>query len=487
MLDLTTWQRLTLRVLDELHLDPKNVRLETPTTQVDADIVEDLFENENAFELVDAIAKIGYLTHEVPIAVRRGRKFVVVEGNRRLAALKAIQNPRIVPNHQARVAAAVRSMPKDRRDQLSSIEVLIAPTQEQANQIVAALHTSVLRRPWSPARQAAFFQAQIDAGRTYKQLVDRYPTIDVADFVLRARLIGRLRAAASQVPELEDFLKSREWRGSFSTLTRVFESRDFRDLTGITLDKSGQLATKLTDEQFSAVSMVILRGLQDRSMNTRSINTTKSPRFTQLVGELRETVRATADHEEPATESEVAARARRPGEQRGGERDTKNASDGSARTRIAEKQQHFLETQNVRAPGVFPAAIKLHLEELSIIDIQRLPNSTFLMLRALLEKSIKAYAEAKGVDIGKTRHTSKGGWVQLHNCLSWFVEHLETSGPKSLLQPAKRVQAGKLLYYPTSTDALNAMNHNHHFHVDPDEVVQAWNSIESLMRELMKP
>ena len=49
MLDTSSWQRLSLRVQDELFLDPKNVRLETTNAQVEADIIEDLFDNENAF------------------------------------------------------------------------------------------------------------------------------------------------------------------------------------------------------------------------------------------------------------------------------------------------------------------------------------------------------------------------------------------------------------------------------------------------------
>lgn len=71
MLDTASWPRKTLRVLDELHLDTKNVRLETPDAAVEADIVEDLFDNEGAFDLVEAIAQIGYLTHEIPVAIKR--------------------------------------------------------------------------------------------------------------------------------------------------------------------------------------------------------------------------------------------------------------------------------------------------------------------------------------------------------------------------------------------------------------------------------
>ncbi|OYX56497.1 MAG: hypothetical protein B7Y93_03635, partial [Micrococcales bacterium 32-70-13] len=196
---------MKLKVLGELHLDSKNVRLETTDAQVEADIIEDLFKNEDALGLVEAISRIGYLTHEVPIVVKRKGEYVVVEGNRRLAALKAIQNPKLVPDFEARVSTFAKSLGTT-REQLASIEVLVAPSPDEADQLIAALHTSNPRRPWSPARQAAFFQAQIDAGRNLKQLVDRYPTIDVKDFVLRARLVNRLKTAVKDEPALVDFI-----------------------------------------------------------------------------------------------------------------------------------------------------------------------------------------------------------------------------------------------------------------------------------------
>jgi len=171
LLDTSAWPHEKLRVLDDLHLDSKNVRLEIADAQVEADIIEDLFKNEGALGLVEAISKIGYLTHELPIAVKRQDEYVVVEGNRRLAALKAIQNPKLVPDYEARVSTFAKTL-GDVRKQLVTIEVLIAPNQDDADQLVAALHTSNPRKPWSPARQAAFFQAQIDSGRTLKQLVD---------------------------------------------------------------------------------------------------------------------------------------------------------------------------------------------------------------------------------------------------------------------------------------------------------------------------
>lgn len=150
--------------------------------------MEDLFANEDALSLVEGICKIGYLTHETPVVVKRRGKYVMVEGNRRLAALKAIQNPMLVPDYQTRIAALAALLPD--RSILLKVRVMIAPNQADADQLIAAIHTGNLRRPWTPGRQAAFFQAQIDAGREYKDLLVRYPTIDVRKFVFRAHIIN---------------------------------------------------------------------------------------------------------------------------------------------------------------------------------------------------------------------------------------------------------------------------------------------------------
>src|SRR4051812_22187944 len=126
MLNTSDWPEKKLDVLRDLHLDPKNVRLEIDP-KGEADILEDLFTNENALGLVDAISKVGYLTHDVPVAIKRGKKYVMVEGNRRLAALKAIQNPQLVPTHRARIAALSEGI--DDRSSLAKVRVMIAPDQ----------------------------------------------------------------------------------------------------------------------------------------------------------------------------------------------------------------------------------------------------------------------------------------------------------------------------------------------------------------------
>lgn len=496
LLDTSAWPRKRLKVLDEIHLDSRNVRLETTDAQVEADILEDLFKNEGALGLVEAISKIGYLTHEVPIVVERQNEYVVVEGNRRLAALKAIRNPKLVPDFEARVSTHAKALGK-MRSQLASIEVLVAPSQDEADQVVAALHTSNPRRPWSPARQAAFFQAQIDAGRTLKQLVGRYPTIDVKDFVLRARLVNRLKSAVKDDPVLVDFVGSASWKKGFSALTRIFESKDFKEITGAELDSDGKLTTKLSAKQFDQIARLIVVGLHEGDITTRTINKVSSPRFTRLVSDMRAIVTpdsgasVAAGSESKSADASAAGLGSGSAPASGGTTGTRAGSAGAG-TQPAEstpkagkrkRPATTLPTGHLSVPAAYPAAIGVHLEELSLLNIQRTPNATYLLLRVILEKSIKAYALEKKQTIGK----KTGKPVQLRECLDWFEGYIKQNGPKPLEAPIKRVQSGQGQHYMISQDALNSLHHNENFSAAAADVVAAWNAFDPLMRELMKP
>jgi hypothetical protein len=76
----------------ELNLDAKNPRLAGEELSVEDQerIVEVLWQDRAVNELVDSIAASGYWPHEVLFASREGGKLVVIEGNRRLAAVKLL-------------------------------------------------------------------------------------------------------------------------------------------------------------------------------------------------------------------------------------------------------------------------------------------------------------------------------------------------------------------------------------------------------------
>ena len=59
MIDMSTWEELVVDVVNDVRLDPRNVRLDIPEGVPESDIVQDLFTNEKALSLVEGIAKVG--------------------------------------------------------------------------------------------------------------------------------------------------------------------------------------------------------------------------------------------------------------------------------------------------------------------------------------------------------------------------------------------------------------------------------------------
>jgi hypothetical protein len=504
VIDMSSWAQLTADVMDDLHLDPHNVRLEGVANAPEADIMADLFHNEKALALVEGIVKVGYLTHEVPIVIRRNRKLVVVEGNRRLAALKAIQNPYLVPDYQARIAALAAQIPD--RGQLRKIDVKRAPNQAAADQLIAALHTGNTRVAWTPARQAAFFQAQVDQGKTLKQLKAQYPTVEVEKFMLRSSIMNLLKSVNYSRPELADMLASRTF--PTSVLARIYESRDFIELTGIRLDAEGELQLGVPRDVFARMAENIMEGVAEGDINTRSVNKVGSPRFLALMQELRDIAASRAPSKSTAeaqsgrgaVSSTATAASAAGGKSNGhsagpsaGTHSTAGAdasapgsshSTGTGDGKTAKSRQ-YLDTSQLAVPTGYPAAVEKTLQELSLINIQRLPNATFDLMRTFLEKSIKAYADAVSEDIRKT--TNQSGYVYLKQCLEWLEKRATANGPKHLVQVIKKLQSNKINDYISSMDHLNAINHNHHIFATTDDVRQSWDLMLSVLVEVLKP
>jgi hypothetical protein len=225
------------------------------------------------------------------------------------------------------------------------------------------------------------------------------------------------------------------------------------------------------------MASIIVEGMRAGDLNTRSLNSVHSPRFGRLMEELRAIVQP----------------ARKPGGGKSskgkGRKSKKNDDSKSKEAKQKQKprpgrKRHHLDLSQIILPDSYPVATRRCVYELSVIDVQDFPNASFLLMRAVLEKTIKAFAEAKGKEIKGAGNDQ--GKVQLGHALKWLLQFIQAEGPKSLIQPVERVRGGKLVYM-SSSDSLNAVNHNHKFSVDPDEALSMWDAIDPLMKFTIKP
>lgn len=121
-------------------LDPENPRLPDGTSS-DREAINRLLEDgaEALVSLARDLARTGQTNPaELPIAVKDGSKYLVLEGNRRFAALKLLADPALVDDeaHQKafRRAAALGKPPK-------TVYTLVAGSREEADHWIVLRHT----------------------------------------------------------------------------------------------------------------------------------------------------------------------------------------------------------------------------------------------------------------------------------------------------------------------------------------------------------
>lgn len=519
MINMATWPELVVDVVDDLELDPHNVRLELSGTVTESDIAQDLFSNENVLSLVDGIAKVGYLTHEIPIVVRRGKKLFVVEGNRRIAALKCIQNPYLAPGFTPQVTRIANAIAD--RDALRRISVKLAPNDDEANRLIGAIHTGTQRKAWSPNRQAAFFQAQLDAGKSAKELIEQYPTVDVKKFILRSRYLEIFRSATYTDLDLKSYISNRKF--PVSILERLYPNNDFLRTLGLAVDDDYNVTTTLPDEVFGELVEKIVRDIKDKKIDTRKLNKSDSDSYKAYLAALRDLVNQSRGGASagpavpsPGGASGSAAKTGNSSSQgTSGASMGKNSSGTTAtpsggatgvggaagnsgaptagvaatpvvKPKAAPKRAVNLDTADLTVPSSYPRSVGLILAELSRINITIYPNAAMDLLRTFLEKSIKSYADQVDVDIRTQQNVQ--GFVYLSHCLKWLETYLPTVGHRPLGQVAKKLAASKVSgYYSASTDALNAINHNHKVHAEPEDVRSCWSTMHELMKVVLAP
>ena len=88
MNDYSKWKQ-TSKAATTLLLDHRNPRL-SPRTSVPTqpELVAELIGHEEIYTLAKSITEKGVYPYDLPIVVEEGGKLVVVEGNRRLCAIK---------------------------------------------------------------------------------------------------------------------------------------------------------------------------------------------------------------------------------------------------------------------------------------------------------------------------------------------------------------------------------------------------------------
>jgi hypothetical protein len=173
------------RTLDQLALDLDNYRIPVRSADENA-ALNYLYAEEDVFEAAKMIIRDGYFDNEVPIVVENGERYTVLEGNRRVSALKVLADPSLIPDHETAVRGLLKRYATEAADLPTAIRVLVAPSRKAAAPHIARLHTTVPKKRWSRDQQAKYYYSLLGPTTTVEDVRRAYPGVSVARFIKMA-------------------------------------------------------------------------------------------------------------------------------------------------------------------------------------------------------------------------------------------------------------------------------------------------------------
>lgn len=153
------WENITVKqptkvAMDKLSFDPDNPRLALADEfdgKNEIDVIKLHIERSDLSELLESIATSGYVDIEPMVVLGAGTKLLVLEGNRRLAALKVLSSPEIAKD----VGVAIPSMSVAVKRTLSTVSVYRVLKREDARDFIGFKHINGPHR-WDSIAKAQF-------------------------------------------------------------------------------------------------------------------------------------------------------------------------------------------------------------------------------------------------------------------------------------------------------------------------------------------
>lgn len=256
-----------------LLLDSKNPRLGRETaSRSPRDIAQYLFEHDKVTEVAESIAVRGYFPNEPLLAVKEDGRLVVVEGNRRLAALKALLDPTLLSGPFQKQAQRLARTVQD-PDDLSRVPVTVAPSRRATDRQIAGRHVGTPVLAWQAENRATFILDKIEEGYTNEQLAVElgFSLTDVQE-ARRIKAIAEMARSVDLPPNVR--LKLQNPRAKlFTTIRRVFDSTVGRKYLRVETDDKHGLRGTTTQAEFlkgfrKLVTDVAMERVSSRTLNS---------------------------------------------------------------------------------------------------------------------------------------------------------------------------------------------------------------------------
>lgn len=430
--------------VESLLLDPLNPRNEPVEGQHAA--IAALLDDKGTpqlLRLAEDIAKHGPSPIELALVVPDGNLFIVVEGNRRLAAMKLLKNPGLAG--RSKIKQQIYELSK-RSVAVDSMACIVADSREEARRWIEIRHNGSQQGVgivgWSPEMQVRF--TGLYSGQRGRAL----------------RLTDALEAAYEHDSELLQLIQAVK-TVKITTLGRLVSDPDFRTSAGIEI-KGDEVQTHFLPSEMRAFWHRLLSHLAD----DLTVSALKSKKQRTDYLEKLESVTPPAESRRP-----LAPLAAEPAREQAAKPPTGAAP--SPPNRGPKKQRarpmrlfYGLQLRNVKLK------VKDVLREAQCINLSEFPNASAVLIRVVVELVVAEAVEYYQCQV------SEGLRERIHACLS----ELDPSGKADRYLPIRQALSDR--NSPFAVRSLQAYLHNPLLHPDGASLRAISDNYTVLLRDL---
>lgn len=472
----TKWKDKEL-VVTNLLLDPLNPRIPEPDPNLSqAQLIEELVEHDKVYELARNIAENGYFPVDSLIVIEKDKEKHVIEGNRRLAALKLLLNPQAAPAAWQRRFKALsdRVSPAD----IKTVRVSIAPSRAAASHIIMNKHTAQQVERWSRIMQAKFFKNLIDSGLSVDDIAEQYHI--QASKVTDALQMHTMYAIACTLDFQEEVAKKvlnpREFPAS--TLERLYKNPRVGKFLGIEFDDNKQLIGRVKPDEFKKGYAKIVRDIASGVADTRLLNSTED--MDDYLGSFKK--------EKPNLRKKDSFTAAKLLEAAGAKGVKIPKRKTAAKKPPAKRKQKALIPKKMVC-GVDNPRINDIFDELKKLNVADFPNAVAIMLRTLLELGVEEYLNNTGkMKALLSKHRAKGKKKDWSPSFRQMIAYILDEDSDVELSPPALKALRKLFSDKQSmfnVDSLDAFVHNKYYAPTEAQLRSFWLQLEELLKNIL--
>lgn len=482
-MDYSTWKEKQLPVRNIL-LDPRNPRIPPVGEPLDQhSLLAELVDHDKIYELAQNIVQNGYYPVESLIVVKEGGKTIVIEGNRRLAALKLLITPEDAPEDQIPKFRALSY--RIDKVAIEKVKVVLAPKREATAPILMNRHTYRQIEAWEPIMQASFYSGLLHNGVTIDDLSREY-NVSKLSILQSLRLYKMYQIACSlELPDNVAKIVTNPREFKATTLQRFYERPVSQEFLGIQLSTEVADIVGVIDEgEFKKGYKRVVTDIATGKIDSRSIGKTTQIRV--YISNIPEQERPNLSKKGSFTSDTLLKRT-------GGEATEVIAKRGIASSRP--KRKHVGLIPRRVSCDVDNQRINNIVNELRKLPVAKYPNATAVLFRSLLEMALSHYLDASGdlyviIDDEKRRLVKinkplKRNW---HPSLKRMLRHLTGQKCNIIQNPNMKNALGKFTNKANellSHDDLNFFVHNQYYAPNEESLRGYWGQLEDLFQIIL--